>query len=496
MAIKVFINNSQLLKNLTDIEKERIKKDLTFKNPEYESILKFSRWGSTKVPEFLYYYKEIGDSLEVPRGYKIPFDYEVIEDASISFKNIEYPLVQIQPRKVQQVAIEHFTDNTGTLVINTGLGKSIIGLMLAGKLKERALIIVNKDDLIDGWQKDALLCYGEIEIGLVKGKVFNIGKQITLTTIQTLSRLGDEKLDKLKESISMLICDECHRCSAKIYSVLNGFPARYRLGLTATKMRNDGLADVLDLICGHTLYEYKGEFETSDIIDTKDIFVIKRESQLKWNPVIDYYWTKSGAKVKALVYKDRVFVPHTPEWKALITQLLSTKEVDSLPVNLQEAYKIVSEDLAFNRLVVEDIIKEYNSGKSCIVFCKEKEHINLLYDMLVDICPRIQKYYGDMKETKAEIKEKAETKEALITLATISISCEGTNVKSWERGFLVSTVANKKDLIQILGRLRRTKDGKTNVFFYDYRHPFMTIFNKHGVKRDKWYREIGITKII
>ena len=93
-----------------------------------------------------------------------------------------------------------------------------------------------------------------------------------------------------------------------------------------------------------------------------------------------------------------------------------------------------------------------------------------------------------MKETKAEIKEKAETKEALITLATISISCEGTNVKSWERGFLVSTVANKKDLIQILGRLRRTKDGKTNVFFYDYRHPFMAIFNKHGIKRDKWYK--------
>ena len=28
MAIKVFINNSQLLKNLTDIEKERIKKEI------------------------------------------------------------------------------------------------------------------------------------------------------------------------------------------------------------------------------------------------------------------------------------------------------------------------------------------------------------------------------------------------------------------------------------------------------------------------------------
>ena len=494
--IEVFVNNSQLLTNLATNEIERIKKDLTFRNPTYESILKYSRWGTTKEPEFLYYYKEVGDTLIVTKGYRIPFNYEIKKDNSLSFNNIEYPELRIKLRKVQNVAIEHYTKDTGTLVINTGLGKSIIGLALAGKLKERALIVVNKDDLVDGWEKDAQLCYGDLEIGLVKGKVFNIGEQITITTIQTLSKLGDIKLDKLKASISMLICDECHRCSAKIYSVLNDFPARYRLGLTATKMRNDGLADVLDLICGETLYEYKGEFETDDIISSKDIYIVRRNSNISWSPNIDYYWCKSGRTVKSLFYNDVKYEKYTKGWKALINQLLSTKEIDSLPVNLQEAYKLISGSEEFNNLVVKDIKSEYAQGKSCIVFCKEKEHINLLYNLLVEDCPRIQKYYGDMKETKAEIKAKAESKEALITLATISISCEGTNVKSWERGFLVSSVANKKDLIQILGRLRRTKDGKSNVFFYDYRHPLMTIIKSHGYKRDSWYKEIGITKII
>ena len=65
------------------------------------------------------------------------------------------------------------------------------------------------------------------------------------------------------------------------------------------------------------------------------------------------------------------------------------------------------------------------------------------------MCPKIQKFYGGMKETKEEVKRRAESKEVLITLATISIACEGTNVKAWECGFLVSSVANEKDLIQI-----------------------------------------------
>lgn len=64
--------------------------------------------------------------------------------------------------------------------------------------------MVNKDDLVDGWIQDAKLAYNDaLDIGLVKGKVFKIGEHITLTTIQTLSRLG---ADKLKNCIRKFPC--------------------------------------------------------------------------------------------------------------------------------------------------------------------------------------------------------------------------------------------------------------------------------------------------
>lgn len=97
-----------------------------------------------------------------------------------------------------------------------------------------------------------------------------------------------------------------------------------------------------------------------------------------------------------------------------------------------------------------------------------------------------------MGDSKEEVLKKAESKEVLVTLATVAIATEGTNVKSWEVGFLVSSVANEKDLIQIIGRLRRTKEGKERIIFYDYRHPFVSGICYHGYKRDIFYKNMGI----
>ena len=96
----------------------------------------------------------------------------------------------------------------------------------------------------------------------------------------------------------------------------------------------------------------------------------------------------------------------------------------------------------------------YMQNKSCIVFCKTIEQLEILYNKLIPTCPKIQKFYGNMSDSKADIKARAESKEVLVTLATLSIACEGTNVKAWEYGFLVADIANDKDLIQALGRLR------------------------------------------
>lgn len=479
------------ISGLTMEQINQVKSDLTFVNPAYLQVQRFSKWGNTKIPKYLHYYTTAYNHIAVPMGYVLPFgDTEtVLSDDRLNL-NVEYPKFELELREIQKMAVKEFS-RMGTLVIPTGCGKSLCGLYLAGKLKQRALIIVNKDDLVDGWIQDANLGYKGLDIGLVKGKDFKIGEHITLTTIQTLSRLGDKKLNELRSKISMLIVDEFHRAAAKSYQILNSFPTYYRLGLTATKMRNDGLVDTLDLICGKTVFDGTS-FVTDVIIPPENIYIVRKNSRVFWKPEKSYYDVKTKATIHNVGIDSVEYIEGTVEWRNLMERLEASGKVKAYPLRLHRAYELIANNESFNVMVCQDIIENYDKNKSCVVFCKTIEQLDNLYEMLKERCPKIQKFFGGMKETKAEVKRKAESKEALITLATISIACEGTNVKAWECGFLVSSVANEKDLIQILGRLRRTTEGKKDVYFYDYRHPQVAGIKKHGYSRDIWYKNLKI----
>ena len=502
--VQVELENCKRLYNLTEEQKMQVRKDLTFINPAYDSVMKYSRYTSTKIPRYLYYYKEDrkAGTIEVPLGYELPFEWKFLVDSEVSDKRkvctVDFPKFLFELRDLQKEAVKNWLSeyacfgSVGTIILPTGAGKTICGIFLANCIMQRTLIVVNKDDLVAGWKKDIEDCFGgEADVGIVKGKEFKIGKHFTITTIQTLSRLGDVKLQQLYDNISFIICDETHRVGAKSYQVLLGFPAKYRLGLTATKMRNDGLVDVIDLLCGKTVYDGTKE-ETDAIIPAHKIVIIRNSSKVRWKPKKTYFHTKSLQNVHSFQIEGEKFIEGTKEWYEKCEELEAEGVIKANPLKLHEAFAKIAEDIDFNEMVVEDIKTNYNEGKSCIVFCKTVEQLNNLYDMLLPSCPKIQKFFGGMKEKKEEVLRKAESKEVSVTLATVAIATEGTNVKSWEVGFLVSSVANEKDLIQILGRLRRTKEGKESVIFYDYRHPYVAGIRNHGYKRDLWYKNLGI----
>ena len=87
--------------------------------------------------------------------------------------------------------------------------------------------------------------------------------------------------------------------------------------------------------------------------------------------------------------------------------------------------------------------------------------------------------------------EKAESRKCLVTLATYAKATEGTNVKSWEVGFLVSSVNSEKNVEQAVGRIRRRKEGKINpAILYDYRFSESYSISSHGSTKDKVYRKL------
>jgi superfamily II DNA or RNA helicase len=472
--IEVELSGVKLLRGCSPKELSTIKEDLTYDNPDYESAKRHSRFGTGSVPPYVTYYTEGKAGIIVPRGYVIPFPHKIVKDGRLLNTNVRYPKLHIELRDTQKEAVENFLsyykkeqDERGVIILPTGKGKSILGLYLARKFQQKALIIVQKDDLVDGWTQDAKVIFGlkPKEVGLIKAKDYRIGKHVTVTTIQTLSKLPPEKIRELHKIFGMIIVDEFHHSVARIYSLVEYFPSRFKIGLTATAMRNDGLGGVLYLHFGQIAYEFEDTGQDEDILP---VTVKVKNAKTDFNPEREYKYNPRK------------------------------KRPEIVPIPISTIRKAISFDDSFNTMLVRDIGEEYRKGKSCVVFTHEKEHCRIIREELINRGvpeEHVQLYYGDSKTRKDVMKKRAESKEVFITIATYSIATEGTNVKAWERGFLASTVANEKDTIQAIGRCRRTKTGKSDCIIYDYRFPNVIVAKNHGKIRDKVYKERGYETI-
>ena len=209
--MKVNIGKDKLIYDYTEEEVLKIKEDLTLENPAYKQALRYSKWGKTKIPKHLFYYTQLKNAIVVPRGYNIPFEHSIEEDNRIEC-TVDYPNFKLSLRDTQRDAVNHYLEDTdkGLIVLPTGKGKSILGLHLAHLLKQRTLVIVHKDDLVDGWTQDSKICFGEdFKVGIFKAKRREVGDQVTIATIQTLNRISSEQLEEFQKNFGMVIIDEC-----------------------------------------------------------------------------------------------------------------------------------------------------------------------------------------------------------------------------------------------------------------------------------------------
>lgn len=473
--IHITLGGMQYLSNLTEHEMESIKEDLTLDNPDYINAKAYGRCKYTNIPKYLMYYNQVGNDLIVPRGYEIKFKYKIINNERILTRGL-YPKFKLELREAQREAFNAWRANTsrGTLILPTGVGKSILGCYIAYATKQKTLVVVQKDDLVDGWMADFALCFGYKKgehIGLIKGKKFKIGSYITIATIQTLTRMSEEKREKLYNKFGLVIFDEMHHVSAKSYEIFRKFRNTYSVGLTATDEIKTGLRDVLYWVVGGVGYRCSEEMSADAIMP----YTVKcRKTGIVYNPPEEFY------------YKGKVINVQRAEE---LREAGEGKHIRRKPLNPQELRALLRDE-QFNYQVAKDIKREYEARKSCIAFLHEKEHIRYLRDILIKLGvpeSQIQLYYGDSKTPDHIMKENAESKKVLITIATFSKATEGTNVKSWERAFLVTSLNDIKNTKQAVGRIRRRKEGKVDAIVYDYYHPYAKGLKGHIETRMKAY---------
>jgi superfamily II DNA or RNA helicase len=495
--LEIIKDNVQIINGLNKEQRDRVKKDLLLDNPQYLNAKKYTKWDNVKIPPYLKYYEQEGTSLLVPLCYAPPFKINRCIDKRQEH-TVSYPPFVFTLRDTQKEAVQAYLDydcEKGLIVMSTGKGKSITGIYLAKLLRQKTLIIVHKDDLVKGWTKDIKDCFNnKVEVGLIKGKSRKIGKQITIATVQTLSRMPEEEIQKLSNTFGLLIGDEMHHVPASTYNIINEFSTLYRIGLSATPERSDGLEKVMNWFFGDMCFECRVKGGDEDILPVK---ILRQEiEEIKYYPYVVKRINRNNQEYWALPSEKELPLLKSKKYKGKVTTIDNIEYKKRPRVSVHNLDREVLHNPIYAMCVAKDIAYEVNKGHSCIAFFSQKEACEVYQKAIISMGvpeEQVQLFYGDSKESAEVLMKRAEDKEVLLTLATYSKASEGTNVKAWEVAFLVSSVADGKGVEQAIGRIRRTKKGKINpAIVYDYRVPNVYILKSHGAKRDTRYRLLGL----
>jgi len=164
-----------------------------------------------------------------------------------------------EQEKIEQQFLKSISEGRTGFLINmrTGAGKTVVALKLMEHLQQKTLVIVPREFIVEQWISRILehTNLKREDIGIAQQRRCEYkDKKITIGMIQSLYK--DKYSDDFRRAFGCIIVDEIHITGASEFSkVVNMFPAKYRIGMTATLKRADGMETVYEQCMGEVLLQ-------------------------------------------------------------------------------------------------------------------------------------------------------------------------------------------------------------------------------------------------
>jgi len=400
-------------------------------------------------PEPIHLYVETATKIGVAREYFLnnrSRGHDIDVRLTDGTKQCDFDLEFAGTLREEQAAALHevftlFGNGTygGVLRASPGWGKTVWACALVAQLQMPTLIVLHKEFLADQWEERIKQFLPNARIGRAQQDTLDFaGKHIVIGMVHTLAARDFSK--SFIEWPGLVITDELHRIGAPTWApVPPKFPARLRLGLTATPRRKDGADNVFWYHIGPILFD---------------------ASEKRMQPKIRRVYTDFR------VVRTNRFNPALAPRSLLVRFLVSSKPR--------------------NRAIVDQLLLAIGAGRKILVLSERLKHLDAIQQTTHDVCreanqrpPSFGKYVGGRSK-----KQLAEAAEAQVVLATSQYAQEGLDIPALDTLFLTTPLS---DVEQATGRILRPCPGKKDPIVVDFRDDHVPMFKKMADYREATY---------
>jgi superfamily II DNA or RNA helicase len=416
--------------------------------------MRFSTWDT---PRFIRCYQEDLHWLHLPRGLvervtelvaELGSKLEIVDDrptqASLGLR------FRSELRAQQQGAVDAvLPHDRGVIVAPPGSGKTVMACAVIAERDVPTLVLVDRKPLLEQWRERLVEHVGlaENQVGRIGGGKNDQSRVVDVAMIQSLTRRDD--LDDFFADYGLVVVDECHHLPAASFeNCVKQAPVRGWLGLTATPYRRDGLEGIIALQCGPTRYEIA-----------------------------------STAVEESVLLRRELIIHDTPT------------RIDDPDLGIQQVFAELVEDDRRTGQICDDVHASLQNGRTCLVLTQRVEHIERLRDRLTSHGHAPLVLRGGLgKKARASVAAAIDARtdgEGIVLIATGSYLGEGFDWPELDTLFLAFPIAFKGRVVQYVGRLLRSHEGKHHVELHDYVDAEVPVLARMHNKRLPAYRTLG-----
>jgi superfamily II DNA or RNA helicase len=332
----------------------------------------------------------------------------------------------------------------GIIVLPKGAGKTIVAMAAIAHVNAPSIVVVPTIDLMEQW-RTTLMKEFDVEVGVYGGGENSL-EAVTVSTYDSAYIRAEE----LSNKFMLTIFDEVHHLPAPSYSqIAEFFAAPFRMGLTATYMREDEGHKMLPRLIGNVVYE----LHTEDLAGTHLSHYTVEKILVNLAPHEQEEYNKNYEVFTTYLRERRIKLRSSTDFQRLIMRTGTDPEARKALLARNRAL-----DIALNTSSKVDALRDLLSDKS-----REKTLIFTQHNKLVH---RISKEFlipaithQTSKEERAEILGKFRSG-VYTRIVTSKVLDEGIDVPDATLGVILSGTGSSREFIQRLGRLLRKKEGK------------------------------------